>query len=66
MKIINNILAKENPSGTGLVIANNVLSIWDAPSEPGWTGKINGVTNPAKINGIPVANIAKVNGIASS
>ena len=30
----------------------------------GWIGKINGVTNPAKINGIAVANIAKVNGIA--
>jgi len=29
-----------------------------------WTGKICGVTNPAKINGIAVANIAKVNGIA--
>jgi len=29
----------------------------------GWTGKINGVTNPAKINGIAVANIAKVLGI---
>ena len=30
----------------------------------GWTGKINGVTNPAKINGVAVANIAKVNGVA--
>jgi len=29
----------------------------------GWTGKIWGVTNPAKIWGIPVANIAKVGGI---
>jgi len=29
----------------------------------GWTGKINGVTNPAKINGIAVADIAKVNGV---
>lgn len=26
----------------------------------GWTGKINGVENPAKINTIVVANIAKV------
>jgi hypothetical protein len=26
----------------------------------GWTGVINGVTNPAKINGIPVANIKRV------
>jgi len=30
----------------------------------GWTGKISGVTNPAKIMGIPVAGIAKVKGIA--
>jgi hypothetical protein len=29
----------------------------------GWTGKICGVTNPAKINGITVAGIAKVCGI---
>ncbi|WP_298753757.1 LamG domain-containing protein, partial [uncultured Arcobacter sp.] len=28
----------------------------------GWTGTILGVTNPSKINGIAVANIAKVNG----
>lgn len=32
----------------------------------GWTGTINGVLNPAKINGILVANISKVNGVASS
>lgn len=29
----------------------------------GWVGKINGVTNPTKINGIAVADIIKVNGI---
>lgn len=29
----------------------------------GWTGKVCGVTNPAKINGIAVANIAKVIGV---
>jgi hypothetical protein len=29
----------------------------------GWTGKIKGVTNPSKINGIAVANLTKVNGI---
>ena len=28
----------------------------------GWTGKLNGITNPAKINGIAVANIATVMG----
>jgi len=30
----------------------------------GWTGIINGVTNPSHINGIAVSNIAKVNGVA--
>ena len=30
----------------------------------GWTGKIMGVTNPAKIMGIAVANISKVKGVA--
>jgi len=32
----------------------------------GWTGKISGVTNPAKIMGVDVANIAKVKGVAST
>lgn len=32
----------------------------------GWTGKISGVTNPAKIMGVDVANIAKVKGVASA
>lgn len=31
-----------------------------------WTGIINGVLNPARINGILVANIIKVNDVASS
>jgi len=30
----------------------------------GWMGKISGITNPAKILGIPVTDIAKVKGIA--
>lgn len=33
---------------------------------PGWTGKISGVTNPAKIMGIDVADIAKVKGVEST
>lgn len=28
-----------------------------------WTGIINGVTNPAKVNGVAVANIAAINGV---
>lgn len=35
-----------------------------APPAAGWTGKISGVTNPAKIMGVEVANIATVKGIA--
>jgi len=31
---------------------------------PGWSGKISGVTNPAKVAGVDKANIAKVKGIA--
>ena len=30
----------------------------------GWTGKVNGVTNPAKINGVAVANISKMMGVS--
>lgn len=30
---------------------------------PGWTGKINGISSPLKINGIAVTNIAKVMGV---
>jgi hypothetical protein len=29
-----------------------------------WTGKINGVTNPGKVNGVAAANINKINGVA--
>jgi len=32
----------------------------------GWQGKIAGVTNPASIMGVDVANIASVNGVASA
>lgn len=32
----------------------------------GWTGKVSGVTNPAKIMGVDVANIAKVKGVVSA
>lgn len=35
-----------------------------AAAAAGWTGKINGVTNPTKINGIAVSGISKVNGVA--
>ena len=32
----------------------------------GWTGIINGVINPTRINGILVADIIRVNGVSSS
>ena len=38
-----------------------IISYW--PNYARWLGIINGVTNPAKINGIAVADIAKVCGI---
>lgn len=28
-----------------------------------WTGTINGVTNPAKVNGVSVSDISKINGV---
>jgi len=31
----------------------------------GWTGKISGVTNPAKIMGVDVANIHSVKGVVA-
>ena len=34
------------------------------PPISGWTGIINGITNPAYINGVAVANIASVNGVS--
>lgn len=40
------------------------FKVGDGFAVAGWTGKFCGVTNPTKINGISVANIAKVNGVA--
>lgn len=34
-----------------------------ATAPTGWTGKISGVTNPAKVMGVAAANIAKVKGV---
>lgn len=43
---------------------NNRLWVDDIQigEEAGWTGKINGITNPAKVDGIAVADIEKING----
>ena len=37
---------------------------WEYIESTGWTGKIMGVTNPAKVIGIDVANISKVMGVS--
>lgn len=44
--------------------ATKILSLGGTGERAGWIGKISGVTNPAKIMGVDVANIAKVKGVA--
>lgn len=45
--------------------ADTAVSLYGTGAEPvvGWTGKISGVTDPAKVMGVEVANIAKVKGV---
>lgn len=51
------------PSGTPAVGSWQIAYLfYNAPL--GWTGKISGVTNPAKVMGVAVANIARVKGVA--
>ena len=45
---------------------NRIASLGGYIPVVGWTGKISGVTNPAKIMGVDVANIAKVKGVVSA
>lgn len=45
------------------VLADDTISLY-GEGDRGWTGKISGVTNPAKIMGVDVANIASVKGVA--
>ena len=51
-----------NPFGG--IITPSVLRLYTPAAPVGWAGTINGVTNPTKIYGIPVANIVKVSGVA--
>lgn len=51
-------------TGNEIVVDGVVFNETAAAAPSAWTGIINGVTNPSRINGILVANIAKVNGIA--
>lgn len=46
--------------------ANGTLSLYGTGATPGWSGKVSGVTNPAKVMGVDVANINKVKGVASA
>jgi len=45
-------------------IGLNIIGLEINQAAAGWTGKISGVSNPAKVMGVPVANIAKVKGVA--
>lgn len=53
-------------SATFTFYANYTLSLYGTGATPGWSGKVSGVTNPAKVMGVDVANIAKVKGVASA
>ena len=53
-----------NGSG-GVVNITQVTQVYvEVDYSPGWTGKISGVTDPASIMGVPVADIAAVKGVA--
>lgn len=41
---------------------DGLFEVWGNPL--GWTGKISGVTDPAKVMGVDVANIASVKGVS--
>ena len=55
------IIGSARNTGEGESVCIGAYEYYVAPS--GWTGKINGVSSPAKINGIAVADIAKVCGV---
>ena len=40
----------------------NIAQVEWTETPAGWTGKMNRITNPGKINGVSVANISKVMG----
>lgn len=45
-------------------LADNILSLYGSGEEvTEWTGKVSGVTNPAKVMGVAVANIKSVIGV---
>lgn len=40
----------------------NLVQVEYSDTPPGWSGKLNGITNPGKINGVSITNISKVMG----
>ncbi|MBA7586770.1 hypothetical protein ES708_28775 [subsurface metagenome] len=50
----------------GFVEGDAISLYGTGETPPGWTGKVSGVTNPAKVMGVDIANIAKVKGVASA
>lgn len=59
-----NYAAPENPWVDDPSIYDHDYSIFVNYTLTGWSGKISGVTNPAKVMGVDKANIAKVKGVA--
>lgn len=53
-----------DPAGVGFTNWDGHEYAHAAWGETGWLGKISGVTNPAKVMGVDVANIAKVKGVS--
>ena len=44
------------------IVSQNIAQVEYDDAPAGWTGKINRITNPAKINGVTVADITSVMG----
>ena len=61
----NLLIGNANSQDADSTVYYDLIAIDDADwvGAEGWTGKIMGVTNPAKIMGVAVANISKVMGI---
>lgn len=53
-----------DPANRGTVLAYCTQVYVEVDYTPGWVGKISGVTNPAKVMGVAVADIAEVKGVA--
>ncbi|GAI74804.1 unnamed protein product, partial [marine sediment metagenome] len=71
--LVNTVAISDGDTVDIMVVPSGFPSLADAywglvmyiePAPVGWTGKISGVTNPAKVMGVAVANIAKVKGVA--